>query len=82
MQIRDANGVLWSRETENHIPRLLFLKGGETVQQAVKRYEKPQPSFFSSMRIPPRIPKKSVANGLGRSRLDKGQWVDFPMRRK
>lgn len=80
LEIRDAKQVLWRRETENHVPRLLFLRGGETVQQAVKRYERPQPSFFSSMRIPTRIPKPEIAKGLGRSRLDKGKWVDFPFR--
>ena len=81
LEIRNAQQVLWKRETENHVPRLLFLRGGETVQQAVKRYERPEPSFFSSMRIPTRIPKPEIAAGLGRSRLDNGKWADFPFRR-
>ncbi|MCA9175505.1 MAG: hypothetical protein KDB14_13565 [Planctomycetales bacterium] len=77
LQIRDANGVLWTRDTENHVPRMLFLRGGETVQEAAKRYERPQPEFFSSMRIPPRIPKGDLDRGLGSSRIDDSRWVDF-----
>lgn len=78
LEIRSGRNVLWTRQTENHVPSMLFLRGDETVEQAVKKFERPQPEFFSSLQIPPQIPKAELARGLGSSRLDKGVWVDFP----
>lgn len=78
LEIRSGRNVLWTRQTQNHVPSMLFLRGDETVEQAVKKFERPQPEFFSSLLIPPRIPKAEVARGLGASRLNKGVWVDFP----
>ena len=79
LKIRSSKEVLWTRATENHVPRFLFLRGDETVEAAVKKFERPQPEFFSSLQIPPRIPKAELSKGLGASRLDKGVWVDFKL---
>ncbi len=76
--IGDGRQILWSRKTENRVPPLIFLRDGQTLEEAVKAYERPQPEFFAGLQIPPRIPKKEYAGGLGRSRLDKGAWIDFP----
>lgn len=78
LEIRSGKSVLWSRNTENFAPPMVFLKNGETVNEAVKKYERPQPEFFSMLQIPPRIPKSDIAKGLGSSRIDKGVWIDFP----
>ncbi len=78
LEIRSGKSVLWTRNTENFAPPMLFLEGNETVQQAVKKYERPQPEFFSSLQIPPRIPRSEIAKGLGSSRIEKGVWIDFP----
>lgn len=78
LEIRSGKNVLWTRNTENFAPPMIFLRGDETVQEAVKKYERPQPEFFSSLQIPPRIPKPEIARGLGSSREDNGAWVDFP----
>lgn len=78
LEIRSGRSVLWTRNTQNFAPPMLFLRGDETVEQAVKKYERPQPEFFSSLQIPPRIPKSEIAKGLGSSRIDKGVWIDFP----
>ena len=78
LEIRSGKTVLWTRNTENFEPPMLFLQGNETVEQAVKKYERPQPEFFAALQIPPRIPKSEIAKGLGSSRIDKGVWVDFP----
>ena len=78
LEIRSGKNVLWTRNTENFAPPMIFLRGDETVQEAVKKYERPQPEFFSSLQIPPRIPKPEIARGLGSSREDNGVWVDFP----
>jgi hypothetical protein len=77
LEIRAGNNVLWTRHTENHVPSFLFMRGNETIEQAVRKFERPQPEFFASLQIPPRIPKAELAKGFGASRLDKGAWVDF-----
>lgn len=77
LQIRRGSDVLWSRATSNHIPPILRLQEGETVQDAVKRYEKPDANFFSLLHLPPRIPKPEVSQQVGRSSLKDGQWNDL-----
>ena len=67
LEIRDASNVLWKRSSTNHVPRMLRLQEGETVQDAVKRYEKPDPGFFARLNLPPRIPKPEVASQIGMS---------------
>lgn len=77
LEIRDASNVLWKRSSTNHVPRMLRLQEGETVQDAVKRYEKPDPGFFARLNLPPRIPKPEVANQIGMSSMKDGQWMDI-----
>lgn len=76
LEIRRGTQVLWTRETTNHVPRLMFLKDGETLQTAVSKYEKPDAEFFARLDLPPRIPKPELAAGLGSSRTDGAQWVE------
>ncbi len=76
LEIRRGSDVLWQRATTNHVPSLLRLQEGETVQDAVKRYEKPNPEFFGMLNLPPRIPKPEVAEQIGMSTLDNGTWRD------
>ena len=82
LEIRKGSQVLWSRSTVNRVPMLLRLEEGETVQDAVKRYEKPDPSFFSRLHLPPRIPKPEVSETIGRSVLRDGRWSDLPPARR
>jgi hypothetical protein len=77
LEIRSGKDVLWTRSTVNHVPTLLHLQEGETVQDAVKRYEKPDPGFFSRLTLPPRIPRPEVSAKVGRSVLQNGQWQDL-----
>jgi hypothetical protein len=77
LQIRSGSEVLWTRSTMNHIPMLLHLQEGETVQDAVKRFEKPDPGFFSRLDLPPRIPKPEIMSQVGMSVLKGGQWQDL-----
>jgi hypothetical protein len=77
LEIRRGSDVLWQRATTNHVPSLLRLQEGETVQDAVKRYEKPNPEFFGMLNLPPRIPKPEVAEQIGMSTLDNGIWRDI-----
>jgi hypothetical protein len=77
IQIRRRGEVLWTRNTQNHVPSFLILRGGKTLQEAVKEYERPNTSFFARQTIPPRIPKPEIADGLGMSSLKDGQWRDI-----
>lgn len=78
LEIRSGQGVLWQRSSTNHVPSLLRLEEGETVQDAVTRYEKPDPGFFGRLQLPPRIPKPDVADQIGMSSLSNGTWMDIP----
>jgi len=78
LEIRSGADVLWQRSSTNHVPTLLRLEEGETVQDAVKRYEKPDPAFFGRLNLPPRIPRPEVAAQIGMSSLKDGQWMDIP----
>jgi hypothetical protein len=80
LEIRRGANVLWTRSTVNHVPSLLHLQEGETVQDAVKRYEKPDPAFFSRLNLPPRIPKPEISKQVGRSVLKDDQWQDLNLR--
>ncbi len=77
LEIRDTSNVLWKRSSTNHVPRMLRLQEGETVQDAVKRYEKPDPGFFARLSLPPRIPKPEVASQIGMSSMKDGHWMDI-----
>jgi hypothetical protein len=72
LEIRRGGDVLWQRASSNHVPSLLRLEEGETVQDAVKRYEKPNPEFFGMLNLPPRIPKPEIAQQVGMSTLENG----------
>lgn len=78
LEIRSGADVLWQRSSTNHVPTLLRLEEGETVQDAVKRYEKPDPAFFGRLNLPPRIPRPEVAAQIGMSSLKDGKWMDIP----
>jgi hypothetical protein len=77
IQIRRGGEVLWTRKTQNHVPGMLFLRGEKTLQEAVKKFERPNTSFFTQLTIPPRIPKPEIADGLGLSSLDGANWRDI-----
>lgn len=77
LEIRRGTTVLWTRSTVNRIPPMLHLQEGETVQDAVNRYEKPDAAFFSHLNLPPRMPKPEISKQVGRSVLKDGQWQDL-----
>jgi len=81
LQIRRGADVLWSRKTENRIPPMLHLEEGETVQDAVMRYEKPDAAFFARLNLPPRIPKPEISEQIGMSSLKDGKWQDMTVNR-
>lgn len=77
LEIRRGTTVLWTRSTTNRIPFMFHLQQGETVQDAVKRYEKPDAGFFARLDLPPRIPKPEITEQVGDSVLKDGAWRDY-----
>lgn len=77
LEVKHGPKLLWKRKTENMVPRLLHLKQGQSVQEAVSEYEKPDPEFFNHLRLPPRVLKPEVSQNIGRSRIKEGRWHDF-----
>lgn len=77
LEIRSGKDVLWTRSTVNHVPMMLRLQQGETVQDAVKRFEKPDPKFFSYLELPPRIPRPETTSKVGMSSLKGCAWQDL-----
>lgn len=76
LEIRHGDDILWKRHRENMVPRLLRIEDGETVQQAVTRYERADPEYFSRLQIPPRILKPEVSQSIGRSTIQDQKWRD------
>ena len=77
LEIRKDALVLWTRKTQNIIPPYIDLKEGETIKEAVKQFERPEPEFFERVHIPPRIPQPAYTKGIGASRIEKGVWINF-----
>ena len=79
LEIRKDAVVLWKRKTENFVPFSLQLNEGETVQQAVSKFERPDPEFFGRLNFPPRIPLAKVSETIGLTSLNGTQWQDLPL---
>ena len=76
-EIQQDGKALWSRKSENYVPRMIFLRGkDETLQDAVSKYERPDAGFFERLTLPPRIPKDEVQKEIGRSRMGQQAWQE------
>jgi len=76
LQVAQGKTPLWTRSTQNMVPHFLNMKKGETVQEAVRRYEKPNPEFFEELKLPPRVLSPEFKKNIGRSRVHQGRWRD------
>ena len=79
LEIQKDAAVLWKRKTENFVPFSLQLDEGETVQQAVSKFERPDTEFFGRLNFPPRIPLAKVSETIGLTSLNGTQWQDLPL---
>ncbi|QEF97168.1 hypothetical protein Mal15_12060 [Stieleria maiorica] len=77
LEIVQGGNTLWQRSSQNMVPMLLRLEAGESVKQAVKRFEKADPEYFKRVNIPPKIIKPEHRSIVGTSRVQNGRWVDF-----
>ncbi len=76
LQVLRGSTTLWQRSSQNMVPFIIHLKNGESIKQAVKRYEKADPEYFKRVTIPPRIFKPEHRKIVGTSRIQNGNWRD------
>jgi hypothetical protein len=60
--------VAWQTQGSS-VPGFISLKQGETVEQVLRRSERPNYSFFSNVELPKVLIKPTDANGLGQSKV-------------
>lgn len=69
--------VAWQSGTSSGAPGIVMLKEGQTVQNEVDRWQKPNVEFFDKVEIPPRIMDPAKKNGLGTTQVtNRGLIVD------
>ncbi len=61
--------VVWEAVSVSGAPYFLTIKQGETLQQALAPYQKPNIQFFSSVKIPQYVARPSEAGAYGASSL-------------
>jgi hypothetical protein len=66
----------WATATETFLPGILMSKSGQSTQDAVRAYEKPDISFFANLPLPRQIVKPQHQEGLGSSQLTGAGVVD------
>jgi hypothetical protein len=59
----------WSAGTQTFLPGILVSKQGQSTQDAVRAYEKPDIGFFANLALPRQIVKPQHQEGLGASQL-------------
>lgn len=57
--------VIWQSASSSGAPPTVRLRDGESVQNEVNRWQKPDPGFFDRVDIPARILDPDKKNGLG-----------------
>lgn len=76
VEVKQNGKVLWQRSQTSSMP--FMLNGNETLQEAAKNSEKPNPEFFKSIALPKQILKPEFQSGFGGSRVSDQGVVDTP----
>ncbi len=74
LEIVRGDQTIWSQSSRNMVPFVLHLQSGESIAEAVKKYEVADPTYFERVTIPPRILKPEVDKQIGTSRVKNGRW--------
>ena len=77
LEIRDGANVLWSYQTRNYVPPSIYLKPGQTLQEAISEYEKPGADFFRRLALPPRIPRPATSELIRNAQISDGRWKEY-----
>lgn len=76
LSIEQNGKSIWSRSSQNMVPFLITRKSGESLKEAVKKYEVADPQYFERVTIPPKIFKTEYLSQIGSSRISNGRWAD------
>jgi hypothetical protein len=74
--VRDEANTLWQQSLTNMVPSFLMLRANQTLQQAVKEYERADPGYFERLTIPPKVMAPEFSKAIGTSYIVAGQWVE------
>ncbi|MEZ6096091.1 MAG: SHD1 domain-containing protein [Pirellulaceae bacterium] len=71
IEIKDDNDrVIWSSQTASGgLPPVVFVRGNETIQSRVGRFQQENPEFFNSIVFPDRIKDPQYSRGFGTSEI-------------
>lgn len=57
--------VAWQAGTSSGAPAMVILKEGQTVQEEIDRWQRPNPGFFAEVKLPAKIIDPANRDGLG-----------------
>lgn len=67
--LKMADKEIWSSGTRTGAPGIISAKEGQSLQEEVDRWQKPNPGFFSTVDIPDKIMDPAKKNGLGTTKV-------------
>ncbi|MFN8856101.1 MAG: SHD1 domain-containing protein [Planctomycetaceae bacterium] len=76
IQFVEDNNVIWLAEAHSGAPHMLSLKEGQTVQQALAQYQKPNVKFFTQVKLPKYVARPHPSGAYGHSELSAKGVVD------
>jgi hypothetical protein len=72
----EDNTVIWLAEAHSGAPHFLSLKEGQTLQQALAQYQKPNVKFFTQVNLPRYVARPHPSGAYGHSELSAKGVVD------
>jgi WD40 repeat protein len=69
IQFVEDNNVIWLAEAHSGAPHFLSLKEGQTLQQALAPYQKPNVKFFTQVNLPKYVARPHPSGAYGHSEL-------------
>jgi hypothetical protein len=76
IQFVEDNNVIWLAEAHSGAPHFLSLKEGQTLQQALAPYQKPNVKFFTQVNLPKYVARPHPSGAYGHSELTAKGVVD------
>lgn len=67
--LKMADKEIWSSGTRTGAPGIISAKEGQSLQEEVDRWQKPNPGFFATVDIPDKIMDPAKRNGLGTTKV-------------
>ncbi len=75
VEIRQNGNTLWQQSRRSSLP--FMISGDKSLQEAARENERPDATFFQSIKLPRQILKPEFQNGFGTSRVSATGIVDL-----